>query len=475
MRNLLFLPLVAFAAMAQAQSDGPLLTRKALLQLVADNHPAARQAGLRNAMGEAVLRSARGAFDPVAQGGVTEKSFGGTEYYRLLDVGLRVPTWFGAEVFGGYSESDGVFLDPQNMMPSDGQLRLGASVQLGQGLFIDRRRAELRKAQAFQDMAEADRQRLLNEVFLEALSDHVDWVAAYRQLLVARDAVRQAEVRLTAVRGSFRGGDVPAIDTLEALLQVQDRRLRLQDAELAYRVSGLRLSNHLWDEALRPLEIAPSLLPDTNDLKAPDAPPPLDTLMARAVDRHPDLLEQQGRLRQLEVERRLRSEFLKPRLDLSHAFLAGGGVVRGEGTPTWNTADRQWGLGFSMPLFLRRERGELGLANLGLTDAELGLERQRLGIRNTIGRRYEELATLNRQVDLGAAMVRNYRALLAGENTRFAAGESSLFLVNQREVALLDSRIKQVELEGRLRKAFFILDRDAGILWQEVASQLTSN
>lgn len=471
-RLLLHITLVLIAITAQAQGDEAVLTRQALLQLVADNHPAARQAGLRNAMGEAVLRSARGAFDPVAQGGVVEKRFGGTEYYRLLDAGLHVPTWFGAELFGGYNESDGVFLNPQNVLPREGQLRAGVIVPIGQGLFIDRRRAELRKAQAFQDMAEADRQRLLNEVFLEALSDHVVWVAAYRQLLVARDAVRQAEVRLTAVRGHFRGGDVPAIDTLEALLQVQDRLLRVQDAELAYRVAGLRLSNHLWDDALRPLEIAPTLLPDTNDLSAPDAPPLLDTLVARAAEQHPDLLEQQARLRQLEVERRLRSEFLKPRLDLSHAFLAGGGVVRGEGTPTWNTADRQWGLGFSMPLLLRRERGELNLASLSLADAQLGLERQRLGIRNVVGQRYEELATLRRQVDLGADMVRNYQGLLAGENTRFAAGESSLFLVNQREVALLDSRMEQVELEARLRRSFFILERDAGILWQQVVAQL---
>jgi len=471
MRRLLVHIAMATCLPAGAQEGAVVLTRKALLQLVADNHPAARQARLRNAMGDAVVRGARGAFDPVAVAGYSEKRFDGKDYHHLLDAGLRVPTWFGAELFGGYTDTGGDFLNPQNVMPAEGQLRVGATVQVGQGLLIDRRRAELRQAQAYQDMAEAERQRLLNEVFHAALSDHVDWVASYQGLLVSRSALQQAEVRLNAVRGNFRGGDLPAIDTLEALLQVQDRLMRLQDAELGFRLAGLQLSNHLWDEFLRPLELAENMVPDTLDLAPPGTPLVLDSLIADAQRLHPDLLEREGRLRQLEVERRLRSEMLKPRLDLSGALLSGGGLISGEGdrSPAWRTADRQLGLSFSMPLMLRRERGNLELAGLGVNDAELGLDRQRLVVRNTIDRRFNELTTLQQQVELGAAMVRNYQGLLSGENIRFAAGESSLFLVNQREVALLDSQLKQVELQARRRKAYFTLDRDAGLLWRVVA------
>jgi len=464
---LLFLPI-------QAQDGPSVLTRKALLQLVADNHPSARQAQLRNAMGDAVVRSARGAFDPMAVANYSEKRFDGKDYFDLLEAGLRVPTWFGAELFGGYTESGGEFLNPQNVMPAEGQLRVGATVQVGQGLFIDRRRAELRKAQAFQDMAEAERQRLLNEVFHVALSDHVDWVARYQELAVSRSALQQAEVRFNAVRGNFRGGDVPAIDTLEALLQVQDRQMRLQDAELGFLVAGIQLSNHLWDEFLRPLELVENTIPDTLDLAPPASPILLDSLIAEAQRLHPDLLEREGRLRQLEVERRLRVEMIKPRLDLSGALLSGGGIISGEGdrSPAWNSADRQLGLTFSMPLLLRRERGDLSLAGLSVNDAELGLDRQRLVIRNSVDRRFNELATLQQQVELGASMVSNYRGLLNGENSRFAIGESSLFLVNQREVALLASQLKQVELLAKRRKAFFTLDRDAGVLWRVVAGEL---
>ena len=70
------------------------------------------------------------------------------------------------------------------------------------------------------------------------------------------------------------------------------------------------------------------------------------------------------------------------------------------------------------------------------------------------------------QVRLGAEMVVNNERLLSGENQRFSAGESSLFLVNAREVPLIDARIRQVDLEARLRKAFFSLDHEAGTLWR---------
>lgn len=465
------LPLFALALPAMAQLDTlQVLTRRALVQLVTDNHPAVRQALLRNQMGEATVRSARGAFDPKAVAGYSEKTFEGKDYYSLLDAGLKVPTWFGAELFGGFQSNSGIYVNDADITPDAGLLKAGVSVSVGQGLFIDKRRADLRKAQAFQDMAEAERLRLLNDIYYTVLSDHLEWIAAYQRLGIARSAVEQANIRLAGIRGSFRGGDRPAIDTLEALLQVQDRIMRLRDSEVDYRNAALVLSNHLWDDLLRPLEIGPSVVPDTTDLRAPDGLIDLNTLTEQAMQEHPKLLEMQGKLEQLEVERRLRSEFLKPQLDLSYSLLANGGVVNNEAGVTYDAADRMLGVGFSMPLFLRKERGELTLATLRRTEAELVIDRERQQIRTTIGRSNNEVALLDQQVSLSREMVTNYDTLLNGENRRFQAGESSLFLVNQREVALLDNQLKLVDLIAKLRKAHFALDKEAGILWRTITA-----
>ncbi len=469
MRPLLVLFLLANPWLLHAQTDPPpVLTRRAMLQLVSENHPVARQAGLRPDMGDAMVRSARGAFDPVIKAGYDEKTFENKEYFSLLDAGLVVPTWFGVELYGGFQNNSGTFLDPQANTPDDGLLKAGISVSLGQGLFIDKRRAELRKSLAYRDMAEAERTDLLNDMFHDALDDHLKWVAAYKQLQVNSEALDAAMQRFEAVKGSFRGGDRPAIDTLEAWLQVQDRMLRLSQTRVDLRNAALQLSNHLWDPAMRPLELSPEVVPDTLDLLPPGPAPLLDTLVAQAMELHPDLRNIAAKLEQLDVERQYRGELLKPELDVRYMFLGNGSAITTEQGTTLNENDRQLGFGFRMPLALRTERGQLSLAKLRLRDTELELERKRLNVRNSIGQRNNDLALYAEQVDLGAEMVRNYRRLLQGENVRFASGESSLFLVNQREVALLDSRISQVTREARLCKSHYTLERDAGVLWSNV-------
>lgn len=460
--------LLAFSGMAAAQDPGgpgPGLPRAVFIRLVLAQHPMARQAALRPELADAGVRSARGGFDPVATANYNAKTFKGTDYYDLLDVGLKVPTWFGADLLGGLENNGGDLLDPQSTTPADGLIKAGIEVPLGQGLLIDQRRATLRRAQAFQRALEGERRQMLNQLLLSALSDHTDWVAAYEALRVNEEALRVSEVRFTAVKSSWIGGDRPAIDTLEAFLQLQDRRMRVEQARLSYRNAGLRLSNHLWDAGRRPLELDPATLPDSTDLASPGAIIMGDAVLDSVIVMHPLLAQAQARIDQLEIDRRLRSEFLKPELDVKYLWLGNAAAVRTE-TGTGLLGDgHQVGVGFRMPLLLRRERGELSLARLRIADADLGLERDRLVIRNRIRERLNEIVTLREQTDLAGRMVVNALRMLRGENQRFEAGESFLFLVNAREVTWLESRMRLIELEGRLRKTHFALDHDAGTLW----------
>jgi outer membrane protein TolC len=464
MRIPLTMLLSAALAMAHAQ-DGTLLPRAAVVRMVLENHPVARQAGLRTAMGEATEQSARGGFDPLLTAGYNEKEYADKDYYSLFDAGLKVPTWYGVELLGGYELNSGEQLDPMDLTPGDGLVKAGVSVSLGQGLFIDQRRATLKRALAYQRAAEGERQQMLNTLLFLVLSDHTDWTAAYQGLQVAREAVELTRVRYQAVKGSFVGGDRPAIDTLEAFLQLQDRQLRMQQAELNFRNTGLRLANHLWDPQGRPLELAEGTRPDTAELSITGIGLPSDTLVAYAQQVHPQLLQARARLEQLDVDRRFRAELLKPQLDVKYMFLGDGGAATGEQGPTLLDEGRQLGVGFRMPVPLRRERGELTLAKLRMTEAELGLARDRTVIGNRVRERLNEAATMRDQVELGASAVANYRGLLNGESQRFAVGESSLFLVNVREVSLLEERLRQVDREARLVKAVFAAEQEAGVLW----------
>lgn len=464
MRRLLVGLLVCVATAVAAQP--PVLTREAFVRAVLENHPVAKQAALRIDLGDATVRSARGGFDPKARASYDEKEFDDKNYFQLFEAGLKVPTWYGVEFFAGVQDNRGDLLDPQATTPDDGLLKVGGSISLGQGLLMDERRATLRRAQAYARGTRAEQEQLLNDLLLQALNDHTNWVAAYGVLQVSNTAVELAALRFDAVRGSWLGGDRPAIDTLEAFLQLQDRRMRQQQADLSFRNAGLRLSDHLWDASQRPLQLEPTVLPDPNDLVSPALGAFTPAAIDSAIAGHPLLAQAGARIDQLEVDRRLRAEYLKPELDLKYQWLGDGGTVRGGTEGTTLGQGYQFGIGFEMPLFLRKQRGDLELARLRITDANYALERDRLRIRNRINERLNDIGVFREQVDLGASMVVNNERMLAGENQRFTAGESSLFLVNAREVPLIDARIRQVDLEGRLRKAFFSLDHEAGTLWR---------
>lgn len=466
MRACALMFLMAGACIKAVAQVPPVLTREAFVRLVLENHPMARQAALRPALGEATVRSARGAFDPMAVANYDEKRYDDKTYFELFNAGLKVPTWYGVELFAGYEENNGALLNAESSTPTDGLLKVGGQVSLGQGLLIDQRRATLRKSQAYLRGTQAEQEQLLNDLLLQALSDHTDWVAAYRAERIAVEALELAQLRFNAVRGSWRGGDRPAIDTLEAFLQVQDRQMRQQLAAMAFRNAGLRLSDHLWNAAQQPLELQPNVVPEPADLLSPASFHLADTAMTNALANHPLLAQASARIDQLEIDRRLRSEYLKPELDLQYQWLGNGATFRDEETYPLLAQGHRFGVGFQVPLFLRKERGELTLAKLRLTDAGLGLERDRLRIRNRINERANNIEVLTAQVLLGSEMVVNNERLLAGENQRFAAGESSLFLVNAREVPLIDARIRQVDLEARLRKAYFGLEHEAGTIWR---------
>jgi outer membrane protein TolC len=59
-------------------------------------------------------------------------------------------------------------------------------------------------------------------------------------------------------------------------------------------------------------------------------------------------------------------------------------------------------------------------------------------------------------------LVRNADLLLTAEETRFESGESSLFLVNQRERSLIEAKAKLVELTAKYAKAKYQLQWASG-------------
>ena len=438
--------------LTQAQAEKP-ITWDSLLYLVLKHHPVALQAEYVQQSGEQGVKRARGAFDPQLFGYYDQKQFKDTDYYRLLDAGLKVPTWFGLELKTGFEQNQGVYVNPQAATPSDGLLYAGVSLPLAQGLFMDERRASLRQAQLMEKMSEAERLLMLNRLVEVLATDYYTWWEAYYQRSVYEEALALAEIRLSAIRSGFLQGDRPAIDTVEAYLQWQTRLVAWNEAQLKWTKSSLALSNHLWYDGLVPLELDSSAFPQVS--LGADAPVQMtaDSLLAfkkQVVQNHPELQQYQWKIEQLGFEQKLKAEKLKPKVNLSYNFLSERtGVPLAENFSAFNSNDYKWGLTVSMPLLLREGRGDWQMAKLKVKEAQADRMQKVMSLENKWLSAYAETQTLYRQAGIYAQALNNYRQLLNAENRRLEIGESNLFMVNAREMSLISAQIQWAKVRSQ--------------------------
>ncbi|MBS2100438.1 TolC family protein [Carboxylicivirga linearis] len=448
----------------KAQTDSSVFTLQQLLWYVEQYHPVSIQSQIVVSQGESGVRKARGNFDPYLFAGLDQKYYDDKEYYSLLGTGLKVPTWYGIELKTGFDQNRGYNLNPQNIVPDDGLWYAGISVPVGKGLVIDKRRAELKQAKLYAQSTKAEQEKMMLSLYFDAVKKYWDWVAAYNEYQVYKEAVELAQIRLRAIKGSHEFGDRSAIDTLEAHIVVQNRQLSKKGAKLKYDNVTLELSNYLWFENGVPLNISEEMHPpvyaaaNKADGISSDS---LNILLNNLGFSHPDMQLMDYKLASLEIDRKLKRESFKPKLNLNYNFLNeahGGNVFQ-----SYSINNYKWGFNFSMPVFLREERGAYQQAKFKIQDAEIKQSQKLLELQNKLLKYYNTQTALSEQVELYADVVKNYNRMLDAERQRFESGESSLFLVNTRENYMIDARLKMISLLAKYNVSIVGVGYAAGI------------
>lgn len=449
----LLLVFIFFCPAVFAQDTAQVFGPDAFAFYVKKYHPLSRQAALIQDRAESQLRLARGGFDPKLYTVLEEKNYSDKNYFSLLDAGLKVPTWFGLELKAAYQQNAGNFLNPENEVPLNGLFLAGADISLLQGMFIDERRAMLRQSKLFMSYSDNEQLVALNNLMLEAFDAYWNWVNDYQQLKVHQKAVLLAEVRYKALIQSFIQGDHPAIDTLESYIQYQSRLYNVADAEIAVQKSRLHMSTFLWYENETPLEISDSVrAPELNSIASINAIDSLRKLALIIDDNHPLLKQYDLKLAQLDVERRLKAEKLKPQLNVNYNFLNEPvNPIPFDGTDFSNV---KWGVNFSFPIFIRKERGDLALSKIKIREADLGRDLKAYDLRNKSNAINNELGNQKIQLDLYRTVVFNYGRLLEAERQKFDNGESSVFLINARELSLIQAELNFISLGAKYRQNY---------------------
>ncbi|MEJ1221172.1 TolC family protein [Sediminicola sp. 1XM1-17] len=448
MRNsMLYLVFFTFFLSSAQDQDTVVLKFREYLGYVKKYHPIAKQAELALATGQANLMRARGGFDPKIEVDFDQKDFKGTNYYDKLNAAFKIPTWYGIELKGTFEQNDGTFLNPESTVPDDGLYSAGISLSLGQGFWINERMSTLKQAKLFREQSKADRDLLINQILFKASIAYFDWLQAYNDMEIFKNFFENAQIRFEGVRKSALAGDKAAIDTVEAKIVVQDRALGLEQAKVRFMNKSLELSNFLWLSDNIPVELQPNVVPDADlsddiDTTLEIMGMPLDSF---SMDNHPKLRSLNFKIEGLEVDKRFKANKLLPKIDLEYNFL----TETPELINSLETENYKGGINFQLPLFLRKERGDLKLAKFKLQDAQYELDNAEIELKNKIIAIYRELESFEIQNKLIADMVDNYETLLQAEERKFSFGESSLFLINSRESKLIDSELKQNQVQNK--------------------------
>lgn len=464
-----YLIIVLFLAIGKVSygqnADSLILTFDEFYQLVLANHPVAKQASLLSEQARAQLRLARGGFDPKLGFTWDRKDFKETEYYNKIEASLKIPTWLGVTPEIGFNQNEGQYLNNENFISEttdNQQVYAGVGVTVGRGLFIDERRATLAQAKLFQNMAEAEQISMLNKLLLAAAKEYWSWYNDYYNTEVLRQNILLSEDIFERTKLGFEYGEVAAIDTVQAKTNLLTRQAELIEAQIALRNASLKLATYLWNDQGIPFELRENVRPQqTVTVSVNDDQ--LIELKEIAQQQHPELLKLRIKAESLGVDRRLARENLKPQLDLKYHLLDQPITPDSEFSSVQLEEDYRFGIDFSIPLFLRKERAKVNQVELKLESNALSQNLREREIINNINAIYFELVNTNSLIDQQQQMVENYQLLVDAERLNLANGESDLFKLNAQLDKLLANQSKLIKVNARYRKLYAELLWAAGI------------
>lgn len=442
-------------------ASGATLSLEEFMDIIRAYHPVFRQSDLQYESAREALRAARGNFDPVLQMGLDQKKLEQKDYFNYSGMNLRVPTWYGMDFQAGMlqNEGDRIFSE---LTPGRSQY-LGVKMPLLQGLVYDKRRNAVQQARQMVLFSDEERIMMRNKVLFEGIKAYYDWRLWVQQKNLADSLSAANGQRFELVRSGFLLGERPAIDTVEALSQWQQYQLLQSEATQKLSEARIELSNFLWLENGSYYDIPEQVSPPVSETNRPVILSLPQCLEQAAL--HPKWKQAAIKLKSLDLEKNLKFQMLLPTADLGlQSLSADQRIFPSQLFPRDNF---KFGIDLQIPLFFRQGRGEYNRAKIKIREQKLEMDMLNAGLRNDIRKYHNDATQFETQVSIQTEATRNYRRLYEAELERFSAGESSLFLINQRENRYLESRQKLLYLQAKAAVSSYGISYAMGSLARE--------
>lgn len=418
------------------------------LDIVRNYHPVIKQSFLQNEMAKNELRASRGIFDPSIQINTNEKTYDNKLYYKYNTSELKIPLWYGIDIKAGTENNIGERIDPT--LTRNKSAFVGVSMDPFRGILVDKRNAVVKQAKNFVDLTKNEQLLVVNDVLLDATSAYWNWVNAYYINTILTKSVQNNKERYEVIKKSFVSGDRAPIDTTEALTQLQTFEMMQTQAAADLQKARLELSNYFWTVTGIPYELEEGIIPSENfDLNAINSIElgRLEEMVNQAMQVHPKLKMINAKSTILDIEKRLKSIELFPSLKLNYNALENN---LSNVSTTINTANNvKYGLSLSMPLFQRQARGDLAKTRNKMEELKWDRKYISLEIENKVRTSFVEFYAFKQQIKTNEAILKANKLLFDTENTKFQMGESSLFLINSRELKFIETEQKHIALKTK--------------------------
>jgi outer membrane protein TolC len=422
--------------------EGQPLTLDEVLRSSATHAPQIVEALTRVRQAEGRALSAEGAFDTVFDVDAQSRVAGYYDGTYAEGRATRPLTGNGGQVYGGYRVSRGNFPIYEDKAYTDrlGELKIGGLFALLRDRAIDERRGRTAIAARDIDVARLDREMVAIGVQARAIAAYQNWSAAGLRLKAYRSLLDLAETRRGGIARQVQLGARPSILLTETDQNIVRRRALVVRSEQEFATAANALSFFYRDESggrVTPgAERLPTALAEFRPARAPGA-----------IDR-PDLSSIDARLAQSELRLALAENDLRPRLDLRGELSYDLGRS-GVGGVSRDGEEAIVGVRFSVPLERRQAKGRIAEARAEIDGLRT---RQRL-IRDQIAVEVQGIVIAvegaERTAVLAAEEADLADRMAAAERRRFELGASDFFLLNLREEAATDARVRLLDARAR--------------------------
>jgi outer membrane protein TolC len=437
-----FLLLVVFYTNALYTQN---LSIEEYLSWVIQEHPLTANAKLLTEKGNAQWLQTKGLFDPVLTSKWKNKFYSDKNYYQQSTTTLEVPTPFAVGLNAQLDFNNGAFINPEDVIPNNGLASIGISLPVLQGLIIDERRMAKQRAERIQAMSELETTIAINELLFQSCEFYLDWLISEKKVSIQNGLLQAANQRHEATKARFLGGDRAALDTLESFIQKETRKQQFQDATLEnikVRLAMVAFKNNQNKSSILNKTIIPEPTAFQKITSVLFSSPEIE----RQFQQHPEIIWYQTKADILLIEQKWKKEQLKPKLNLEYNFL---NKPIENSAYSFSTENYKWGVDFSIPLLLREARGDLKMQQVKILENQNNLLWKKQQILQKIEYLQTQQTIMRQQFSIAQQNSLNGEKLLQGENIKFNNGESSVFLVNQRENYYLDQQQKALDYERK--------------------------